>query len=116
MLKARLAEEPDEAVWRAAMACLRESPHHIGQNDRKWKATLDFLMSPGQAAKWLDAGRARLESASAPLADDWEDPTVKRQREWDAAALASMEASLAAGKTLSPRDAERYARLKEVSA
>jgi hypothetical protein len=115
-LKARLAEEPDEAVWRAAMACLRESPHHIGQNERKWKATLDFLMSPGQAAKWLDAGRARLESAVAPPVDDWEDPTVKRQREWDAAALASMEASLAAGKALSPRDAERYARLKEVSA
>ena len=58
VLKARLAEESDLALWRVAMERLRDSPHHRGENDRGWVAGIDFLLQASQAPKWLDAARA----------------------------------------------------------
>lgn len=113
VIERALKEDPDPAFWRRVFTLIAADPGCRGQTSIKWKAGIDYPFQ-SNAARWLDM--ARMAADPSPPVDDWEDPTVKRQREWDAAALASMEASLAAGKALSPRDAERYARLKEVSA
>lgn len=54
VLKARLREEGDLAVWGRAMDHLIASDFHRGVNDQGWVAGLDFLLQPGQAPKWLD--------------------------------------------------------------
>lgn len=51
-------EEPDLAVWREAIRALLVSPHHVGQNERGWKADIGFLVQPSQRSKWLEKGRA----------------------------------------------------------
>lgn len=54
VLKARLREEGDLAVWGRAMDHLIASDFHRGVNDQGWVAGLDFLLQPSQAPKWLD--------------------------------------------------------------
>lgn len=51
-----LKAEPEMKSWERAMAALYRSEWHRGQNERGWVATIDFLVSPGQFQKWLDAG------------------------------------------------------------
>lgn len=42
--------------WANAVKALSASPHHRGQNERGWVANIDFLVSPAQRLKWLEAG------------------------------------------------------------
>lgn len=56
-IRAALKAEPDLAVWREAMGRLCSSPHHLGENDRGWKADMDFLLQTRQMPKWLDLAR-----------------------------------------------------------
>ena len=65
-LKARLAEEPDLAVWERAMELLRDSPHHRGENDRGWVANVDFLLQAGQGVKWVEKARAPVAETVDP--------------------------------------------------
>lgn len=113
IIRRALKDCPDPAFWRRVFTLIAADPYCRGQTGGSWKATFDYPFR-STAARWLDMAGAAEDTP--PPVDDYEPPSVRQQREWDAAALASMEASLAAGKTLSPRDAERYARLKEVSA
>lgn len=42
--KARLREYPDMADWQRAFLCIRNTPWMHGENDRGWKADIDFLL------------------------------------------------------------------------
>lgn len=108
--KTRLREEPDLAVWGRAIDVMLENPWNTGTNPGKWTATFDYLIAPSKAGRLLDAGRAAAEPQAPPV-DDYEDPRVRRQRESDAAVLKVLQGELDAGRSLSDRDAERYARL-----
>ncbi len=44
--------------WSQALANLAGSPHHLGRNDRSWKATLDFLTRPDKFLAMLERGTA----------------------------------------------------------
>jgi hypothetical protein len=109
-LKARLREEPDLAVWGRAIDALLENPWNTGTNPRGWKADFDYLLAPSKAGRLLDAGRAAAEPQAPPV-DDYVPPSVRRQRESDAAVLKSLQGALDAGRALTAQDAERYARL-----
>ncbi len=74
VLKARLRDEADLAVWGRAMDHLIASDFHRGVNDQGWVAGLDFLLQPGQAPKWLD-----LAHGGPPVkADDGITPQLRR--------------------------------------
>ncbi len=45
--------------WNQALANLAGSPHHLGRNDRSWKADIDFLTRPDKFLKMLERGTAR---------------------------------------------------------
>lgn len=53
-----LKVQPEILHWRLAARALAASPHHRGGNDRGWVASIDFLISPSQFVKWLEAGEA----------------------------------------------------------
>ncbi len=42
--KARQREYPDMADWQRAFMCIRNTPWMHGENDRGWKADIDFLL------------------------------------------------------------------------
>lgn len=53
-LKARLQECGGIAGWRIAMDRVRSSPFLRGDNDRGWRASLDFLLKPESFAKPME--------------------------------------------------------------
>lgn len=53
-LKARLRDCGGIAGWRIAMDRLRASPFLRGDNDRGWRASLDFLLKPESFAKLME--------------------------------------------------------------
>lgn len=59
-IAAAVRDEPNLETWRMAFVAVTESAHHSGNNDRRWKADLDFVLRDDQRSKWLDAaGQAR---------------------------------------------------------
>lgn len=59
--------EQDMGRWERAIVALAKSPWHAGQNDRRWVATIDFLVRPDNREKWLEAGDNELRQG-APAA------------------------------------------------
>lgn len=60
----RLREQPDLSIWAAVVKRMAESAFCRGENDRGWRADVDFLLRPGTSAKVLegkydDRGRGR---------------------------------------------------------
>ncbi|WP_051679128.1 hypothetical protein [Xanthobacter sp. 91] len=53
-LKARLQDCGGIAGWRIAMDRVRSSPFLRGDNDRGWRASLDFLLKPESFAKMME--------------------------------------------------------------
>ncbi|NMN58021.1 hypothetical protein FHT36_001923 [Xanthobacter sp. SG618] len=53
-LKARLRDCGGIAGWRIAMDRVRASPFLRGDNDRGWRASLDFLLKPESFAKLME--------------------------------------------------------------
>lgn len=55
-LKSRFVGECDGEldVWRKAVDLLCESPHHVGDNERGWKANIDFLLQPNRVTQMLE--------------------------------------------------------------
>lgn len=53
-LKARLQDCGGIAGWRIAMDGVRASPFLRGDNDRGWRASLDFLLKPDSFAKLME--------------------------------------------------------------
>lgn len=53
-LKARLRDCGGIAGWRIAMDRVRSSPFLRGDNDRGWRASLDFLLKPESFAKLME--------------------------------------------------------------
>lgn len=53
-LKARLQDCGGIAGWRIAMDRVRSSPFLRGDNDRGWRASLDFLLKPESFAKLME--------------------------------------------------------------
>lgn len=64
LIASRRSEEGDLLRWEWAMRALRLSPWHMGNNDRRWKADLEFLLQPSQFGTWIDAG-VQIENAGA---------------------------------------------------
>jgi hypothetical protein len=69
---ARLREEPDLEKWRTGFRKVAASPFCRGQNERGWRATLDFVLKPGCLIKVLegaydDAREARSAAIFAEL-------------------------------------------------
>ena len=52
--KARIAEEPSMKWWSDVVAKISTSQFLLGHNDRGWKASFDFILSPGKAVKILE--------------------------------------------------------------
>lgn len=50
--------------WAEAMQRLRESPHCRGQNDRSWKADLDFLLTPSKFLRLIEGAYAGLDNSN----------------------------------------------------
>lgn len=44
------------ADWNQALEMLARSPHCLGENDRGWKADLDFILKPDKFLKLLEGG------------------------------------------------------------
>lgn len=53
-LKAHLRDSGGIAGWRIAMDRVRASPFLRGENDRGWRASLDFLLKPESFAKLME--------------------------------------------------------------
>jgi len=53
-LKARLKEHGGLEGWRRALDNLKASPFLCGQNDRGWRANLDFMLQASSFAKLID--------------------------------------------------------------
>lgn len=63
-----LKEQPDISRWASAVSALSKSAFHTGDNQRGWRANIDFIVSAGQRAKWLEEGqfkKARDDAMSA---------------------------------------------------
>lgn len=45
--------------FQAACAYVAASPFHLGQNDRGWVATLDYVLQPGKATELAEKATAR---------------------------------------------------------
>ena len=65
--KARLKEHPGRDRWRQAIEAIAECPFLLGQNDRGWTATIDWLLlRPDSIAKILEGqyrGKGRSPTA-----------------------------------------------------
>jgi uncharacterized protein YdaU (DUF1376 family) len=72
-IKARLADEPDFAVWQRAFKAIVQSKFHRGVNERGWTATFDYAMQAKSCGPWLDAARLEVSEPkpdpAAPLPD-----------------------------------------------
>lgn len=64
-LSAYLKEE-GLSGWVSVLDAVRRSPHCLGRNDRRWKADLDFLLTPSRRTRLLEGSYAH---ASAPRAN-----------------------------------------------
>ena len=53
-LKARLREIGGLEEWRRGLAAIPSRPFLMGQNDRGWRANLDFLLRPGAMLRVLE--------------------------------------------------------------
>lgn len=103
---ARLKDEPDLAVWSRAFALIAADPFCRGTNDRGWRANFDYALRPEKCGRWLDLARTGPTEAT-PTADD-EPWAVRTQRE----RLARLREHVAAGTTLTARDAATLAELE----
>lgn len=55
-LKARLFECGGMDGWNVAMSKIRGSPFLLGDNDRQWKATFDFILKQSKFTKLMEGG------------------------------------------------------------
>lgn len=79
-IQARLKSHPDEAYWSAVIGKIAVTPFCLGQNDRNWKASFDWLLRPDSAARVLEgkyddsprnaSSKSRQRAAAF---DQWED-------------------------------------------
>lgn len=69
-LKARLADTDWRDTWREAIDRVAESPFCCGENDRGWKATLDWFLRPDTVQKLIeghyDFGKERQRNGHQP--------------------------------------------------
>ncbi len=54
--------------WSAALAMLASSPHCLGQNDRGWRASLDFLLAPASFLKLIEGQYQARPGSGGPRA------------------------------------------------
>lgn len=109
IIRRALKDYPDPAFWRRVFTLIASDPYCLGKTGGTWKATFDYPFR-STAARWLDMAGA-VEEPPPPAVDDYVPPSVRRQREDDAAALAALQKAVDEGRTLTGRDAERYAKL-----
>jgi hypothetical protein len=60
-----LGVEPSHDVWSAAFDALCRSAWHTGNNERGWRANIDFVIQPSQRNKWLEEGAFKISRAQA---------------------------------------------------
>src|SRR5690606_31060409 len=92
-LRQRLADAGGLDGWRAALDKLARSPHCTGQNDRGWRADLDFLLQKSSFLRLLEGRYDPRRPCGAPDAGGVAGPPPPSIVE------AALEAALAAGET-----------------
>lgn len=70
--KARWSEHPDPSYWAEVISMIPKSSFLLGDNPRRWRATIDWMLRPDSAAKILegqyqDRGSPKA-GAAAPVA------------------------------------------------
>lgn len=63
----RVSEHPHTKEWQQVFSWLNESPHHRGDNERGWVATIDFIIERGKGAKFNEVlEKARFKAKQPP--------------------------------------------------
>lgn len=65
-LTLRLSEHGGPEGWAEILDLIRRSPHLQGKNDRGWKATFDWLMSPANLRKVAEGNYVRDDAPTSP--------------------------------------------------
>ena len=61
------------AIWQAALRQLIRSPHHMGENERGWRANIDFMLQAGRWQQFFEPvadavlKQAQRQQAEAPV-------------------------------------------------
>jgi hypothetical protein len=63
----RLREHPDPAWWAAVWRAVPESPFLLGDNDRGWRLSFDFLVRPGKAEQIVEGAYRNGNGRRGPL-------------------------------------------------
>lgn len=70
-LRAALTRHPDPAAWAWCARALAASAHHRGENERKWRASAEWLLERGNGAKldeWMQRGAQLRDGEVQPIA------------------------------------------------
>jgi len=67
-LRSRLKECGGIEGWKAALAKIRGSPFLLGENDRSWRADIDFLLSLSKFTKLMEGAYDRSGKVQGPNA------------------------------------------------
>lgn len=72
-IRRRLQDSGGIEGWRSALDLVRDSPFLLGQNDRKWKADIDFLLKESKFTKLMEGGYTEKSGVSrAEIEEAWE--------------------------------------------
>jgi hypothetical protein len=65
----RLKEFPDQEFWRQVFSKIPKTPFLRGENDRKWKASFDWLLRPDSATKVMEGFYGKTDAEVNPLSE-----------------------------------------------
>ncbi|MCZ7405384.1 MAG: hypothetical protein O8C67_10715 [Candidatus Methanoperedens sp.] len=65
-IKSRLVEHPDLDEWRDIFSRVTKSPFLIGENDRGWKASFDWVMKPTNLTKIVEGNYDQVSNPNKP--------------------------------------------------
>lgn len=61
-MRARFKEVGGIEGWRALLEIIGKSPHLLGENDRGWKATFDWILKPANLTKVMEGNYVRTQA------------------------------------------------------
>ena len=81
-MKHRLKEAGGLEGWKAAIYKIRKSAFLMGQNDRGWKADLDFVLRESRFTKLIEGGYDNTNEPGAPADDELSESEYMADDEW----------------------------------
>lgn len=104
VIGAALKQHSSLDFWRRVFTLIAADPHCRGQNDRGWKASIDYPFQ-GNAVRWID--KALTADDPPPVVEEAEPYSVRLKRgKWE-----GLRGAVAAGRTLSEPDLAELAHL-----